>query len=64
LIHIPIRLSCHSYSACGVYFDLLWRKTKTEEMARPERLELPTFWFVARRSDPTELRARGLQILT
>jgi hypothetical protein len=27
-------------------------------MARPERLELPTFWFVARRSDPTELRAR------
>ena len=42
--------ACNLYSACEVYFDLLWRKTKTEEMARPERLELPTFWFVARRS--------------
>jgi hypothetical protein len=28
-------------------------------MARPERLELPTLWFEARCSDPTELRARG-----
>ena len=27
-------------------------------MARPERLELPTLWFEARCSDPTELRAR------
>jgi hypothetical protein len=28
-------------------------------MARPERLELPTLWFEARCSDPTELRARA-----
>jgi hypothetical protein len=34
------------------------------KMVRPERLELPTFWFVARRSDPTELRARRSEILT
>ena len=29
-----------------------------EKVVRPERFELPTFWFVARRSDPAELRAR------
>jgi hypothetical protein len=28
-------------------------------MVRPERFELPTFWFVARRSDPAELRAHS-----
>ena len=32
-------------------------------MARPERLELPTLWFEARCSDPTELRARGADII-
>ena len=26
------------------------RLKKKEKMARPERFELPTFWFVARRS--------------
>jgi hypothetical protein len=31
---------------------------KKEKVARPERLELPTLWFEARCSDPTELRAR------
>ena len=30
-------------------------------MARPERLELPTYWFVASRSIQTELRARANQ---
>ena len=29
------------------------------ELARPERLELPTLWFEARCSDPTELRAHA-----
>ena len=33
-------------------------------MVRPERFELPTFWFVARRSDPAELRAQFLNITT
>ena len=28
-------------------------------MARPERFELPTPWFVAKYSDPAELRARN-----
>jgi hypothetical protein len=30
-----------------------------EKVVRPERFELPTFWFVARRSDPAELRAHS-----
>ena len=32
-------------------------------LARPERLELPTPWFEAKCSDPTELRARAGAIL-
>ena len=31
-------------------FDLIFQRGKSGEMARPERFELPTFWFVARRS--------------
>ena len=31
--------------------------TLATPLARPERLELPTPWFVARYSDPTELKA-------
>jgi hypothetical protein len=27
-------------------------------MVRPEEFESPTFWFVAKRSDPDELRAQ------
>ena len=33
------------------------------KMARPEGLEPPTSWFVARCSDPTELRAQGRLII-
>jgi hypothetical protein len=33
--------------------------TLSLDLARPERLELPTLWFEARCSDPTELRARN-----
>jgi hypothetical protein len=34
-----------------VGFEQEWNSSQAvEKMARPERFELPTFWFVARRS--------------
>jgi hypothetical protein len=40
--------NCAIYPAYRKPFDLIFDKAKTEEWARPERFELPTFWFVAR----------------
>jgi hypothetical protein len=63
----PFALSCPTGAAKSYGYRIRdERRLKTifwEKLVRPERFELPTFWFVARRSDPAELRAHSFKIL-